>query len=262
MFGDNAWLWCWPGRTAGDGVAYEVSIDDGEWHSMPKGEPQGLHQWELPSHEGRPWYAFFTSSPSSQLNVCRKAHRFRLSAISSYWHTELISTYFTDLEEPKSWPPRDPTEEHAFQLPESPWTYENGSLNPNLRSSGGSARQRRTRLTKHAVEGAASSVPPYHPDYGRNTRDEEHSIDGSTADSVSDDNYDADPRTLPRIRRDSEGYTVRNVDREAMLAQYIEDMTAQEGRYERYVPEPMSESSEEEDEPLRAGGATSVSSSF
>lgn len=89
-------------------------------------------------------------------------------------------------------------------------------------------------------------MPPYHPDYGRAANNDDRSIDGSTADSVSEDDYEADPRNLQRVRRDSEGFAVRPVGREEMLARYIEDMAVQEGRYERYVPEPMSESSGEE----------------
>lgn len=125
-----------------------------------------------------------------------------------------------------SWPPRDPNDERRhnrpFQLPSSPWTYENGSVNPNLRPSNDSLRQRSGQRV--------SSVPPYHPDYR------------GSADDDSDEYDDNVEAPLNRKRLGSEGYEVQPIDREKLLAQFILDQAAQDGRYVAYEPEPHSES--------------------
>ncbi|OJT11197.1 hypothetical protein TRAPUB_12281 [Trametes pubescens] len=135
----------------------------------------------------------------------------------------------------EEWPPRDPQAyvrpeadpNYKFQLPESPWTYENGTLNPGLQPS--TTRRRRSAPTH-------SSVPPYHPDY-------DGDAGGSYPVSESEDEYEEDTVGQPRefVRRGSEGYEVRPIDREGMLRSYIEDRTAEPGRYHLYVPDPPSD---------------------
>lgn len=49
-----------------------------------------------------------------------------------------------------------------------------------------------------------------------------------------------------RVRRGSEGYEVKSVDREEMLRRFVEGRTHEPGRYQRYVPEPSSESEVED----------------
>ncbi|KAL7285081.1 hypothetical protein ACG7TL_000173 [Trametes sanguinea] len=148
----------------------------------------------------------------------------------------------------EEWPPRDPEayvhpEEdppHRFQLPASPWTYENGSLNPALQPS--SARRRKTTPT---AQGPYASVPPYHPDYHNDTNystyDSGSEDDDDDDDGGGEQNNDGVGRPREFVRRGSEGYEVRPINREALLAQYIEDRTAQPGRYNLYVPDPPSE---------------------
>ena len=51
------------------------------------------------------------------------------------------------------------------------------------------------------------------------------------------------------VRRGSEGYEVRPVNREEILRRYIEDQGQEMGRYQTYVPEPESEGSEDLDDP-------------
>lgn len=145
------------------------------------------------------------------------------------------------------WPPEDPAiaiqEEHQqpFSLPDSPWTYENGSLNPNLRPT--SAAKRKAKAKSNNV--LHSSLPPYHPDYvppgpGDTDRFMYSSSSDEDEDGSSGDEYyaeEAPTRPMP-IRRGSEGYEVRPIDREAMLRRYIEGQTAEVGRYNLYVPEP------------------------
>ena len=139
-----------------------------------------------------------------------------------------------------TWPPKDPNAypssdpNHVFTLPESPWTYENGSYNPSLEPSNAARRRRR-----HA------NVPPYHPDY-----EEQAGVDSA---SEPEDALDRWAERQPRVRRGSEGYEVRAIDREEVLRKYIESRGEDVGRYKRYVPEPPSElgsSSEGEKETL------------
>lgn len=46
---------------------------------------------------------------------------------------------------------------------------------------------------------------------------------------------------MPFVRRGSEGYEVRPIDREQLLAEYITDRAQEDGHYRRYVPEPPSD---------------------
>ncbi|KAJ7610808.1 zf-DHHC-domain-containing protein [Roridomyces roridus] len=133
-----------------------------------------------------------------------------------------------DIEEgAQSWPPRDPAEMHdgdpdnEFTLPASPWTYENGSVNPDL--------QPRRR------NNGASSLPPFHPDY--------------QPDGDQDDEYDERIDTSrTRVRRGSEGYEVRPGDREDMLTRYLREVGVEPQKYHRYIPQPDTDS--EDDVPL------------
>ncbi|KAJ7459098.1 zf-DHHC-domain-containing protein [Mycena galericulata] len=146
------------------------------------------------------------------------------------------------------WPPRDPAAmfdegpDKEFVLPESPWTYENGSINPDLQPSNAAIPRRRKRKTN-----GASSLPPYHPDY---------QPDGGDADAYDstddDDDYDEDryvDNSKTRVRRGSEGYEVRPGAREDMLARYLTEIGEKVEKYHRYIPQPDSES-ESDDVPL------------
>ncbi|KAI0050570.1 hypothetical protein FA95DRAFT_1487053, partial [Auriscalpium vulgare] len=139
------------------------------------------------------------------------------------------------------WPPQDPTAvshdpDHKFELPDSPWTYENGSVNPDLKPSSARARRR------HPV----AAVPPFHPDYQQ--------ADDYTSPETSDDDYGSDAgeyaegRLGGMVRRGSEGYEVRQVDREEILRRYVESRGEEAGRYRRYVPDPPSEPDSEPSE--------------
>ena len=126
-------------------------------------------------------------------------------------------------------------------LPDSPWTYENGSLNPDLEPSNARIRTA-SRRRKNAPD--ASSVPPWHPEY-QETRSDHDSL----ASSDGEAEYSFEGRLGGMVRRGSEGYEVLPVDREEILRRYIESRGEEDGRYRRYVPEPPSES-ESEDELL------------
>lgn len=126
-------------------------------------------------------------------------------------------------------------------LSSSPWTYEDESLNPSLKPSNQNGRNARRRR-KHDAAGI-SPLPPYHPDYqeGGNTP-----YEGEEA--VSSDEYSSssEPQIRdPRVRHGSEGFEVRQHDREEMLRQYFEELGEEPGRYLRYIPEPESESDDD-----------------
>lgn len=159
-----------------------------------------------------------------------------------------------------SWPPKDPNPypssdpNHVFTLPESPWTYENGSVNPNLQPTNmarvaSTSRRRRGRPGKREP---ISSVPPYHPDYRPPGDNDAFSDSPPSSDSESLDEEGGLKRPRKLFRRGSEGYEVHAIDREAMLRQYVEDQVHEPGRYNVYVPDPSSASEGEDEIPLAA----------
>ncbi|KAK7063949.1 Palmitoyltransferase PFA4 [Favolaschia claudopus] len=137
----------------------------------------------------------------------------------------------------EEWPPRDPAEvyhedpNHEFILPDSPWTYENGSVNPELQPSNSTSSPRRRKVTPDGT----SSLPPYHPDYRPPEQDES-----------SDDDYGYTDPSRVKVRRGSEGYEVRPAQREDMLARYLLEIGETPQRYHRYIPQPESEDSDED----------------
>ncbi|KIP11142.1 hypothetical protein PHLGIDRAFT_125039 [Phlebiopsis gigantea 11061_1 CR5-6] len=153
----------------------------------------------------------------------------------------------------ESWPPKDPhaypsaDPNHVFTLPESPWTYENGSLNPNLQPSNLTRRASSSRRRRgHTKDGQViSSVPPYHPDY-RPPGDDEDFSDSPPASETSTLAEESQPRRL--VRRGSEGYEVHAIDREGMLQEYVTSQMREPGRYNVYMPDSPSASEDEEDE--------------
>ncbi len=152
------------------------------------------------------------------------------------------------------YPEDDP--DHKFELPASPWTYENGTLNPGLHPTTTTTRRRTAARTK-AAEGPYASVPPYHPDYHRQDSHETYPVDSQSEDDAADgDKYAHQGRPREFIRRGSEGYEVRQINREELLQRYVEDRTTQPGRYQLYVPEASSEpesGSEASDEQIPLG---------
>lgn len=79
-------------------------------------------------------------------------------------------------------------------------------------------------------------MPPYHPDYEPPPDDH-----GDDDDDDDGERYAEYERSHTRVRRGSEGYEVRAIDREGLLAEFIASRAQEEGRYRRYVPEPPSE---------------------
>ncbi|KAG6889989.1 hypothetical protein C0995_012949 [Termitomyces sp. Mi166 len=150
------------------------------------------------------------------------------------------------------WPPNDPTAlhedpEHDLVLPSSPWTYENGDVNPNLEAFNSERRafaRRRKRMNRRAP--GETLLPPYHPDYQEQVDEEFELAD----DESSDDEYDA---RKPLVRTGSEGYEVRPVDREELLHRYLAEIGQQPGRYKYYIPTPDGDSdNSDSDTPLVA----------
>ncbi|KAF9015709.1 palmitoyltransferase PFA4 [Cyathus striatus] len=155
----------------------------------------------------------------------------------------------------QAWPPKDPLIlqseplDHAAVLASSPWTYENGGLNPDLQATNTRYRQSSSRTQTYTTSSVGvSSLPPYHPDYVEN--EAMHVGDASDNDTISISS-DADLfEHADRVRSGSEGYEVRLEEREEMLKQYLQDLGEEPGRYMRYIPEPDTES--DEDIPLHS----------
>jgi palmitoyltransferase ZDHHC6 len=151
----------------------------------------------------------------------------------------------TGIELPQEWPPSDPTERHIeWTQPDTPWTYDNDGPNPALvPSNSHSAQQLRAR--KRGARGV-SAVPPFHPDY-----EPAHDWQGDDDDDDDDERfaeYEDEAGwggTGRHVRRGSEGYEVRAIDRERLLEEHIANRGQEEGYYRRYVPEPASETESE-----------------
>lgn len=82
-------------------------------------------------------------------------------------------------------------------------------------------------------------MPPYHPDY---EPAQEESDDGYHDNDDGDDDGERFAQyEQARVRRGSQGYEVRAIDREQLLAEYIASRGQEAGYYRRYEPEPPSE---------------------
>jgi len=128
----------------------------------------------------------------------------------------------------------------------SPWTYENENLNPSLRPSNSQIRQSPSARRRRNIAGT-SAVPPYHPDY----QDEsQNNYEQDYSDDEDEDSYMEEGAGKIRVRRGSEGYEIRPQGREEMLRRYLEEQGEDPGRYLRYIPQPDSESGEDDDVPL------------
>ena len=176
-----------------------------------------------------------------------------------------------------NWPPQDPASHRygphfddaddddetdhqqgtGFELPSSPWTYENDSLNPELQPSNARHRATQQQLrarnnakAKKAKKGMIANVPPYHPDYIEPSPPSKSAF--GFAEFGNEDEHgsgsDSDAQYYPghRVRRGSEGYEIKQVDREEILRRYIASRGEEVGRYQRYAPEPASESESSE----------------
>jgi palmitoyltransferase ZDHHC6 len=124
--------------------------------------------------------------------------------------------------------------QQPFKLPDSPWTYENGDVNPNLHPSSGTLRAVNGNRNKHQ-QGPVSTLPPYHPDY------EDPAVEGYPSRPYSPDSdleYSEEGYSgAVRIRRGSEGYEVRPINREEMFQEYVQSQINEAGRYQVYEPQ-------------------------
>ncbi|KIK94149.1 hypothetical protein PAXRUDRAFT_828289 [Paxillus rubicundulus Ve08.2h10] len=127
-----------------------------------------------------------------------------------------------------AWPPRDPTleDQKPFKLPDSPWTYENGSTNPTLRPSNSGLEPTNCQPSAQAY---TSALPPYHPDFQHDA----HPFRSCSPES--DTSYEEEYRSV-RVRRGSEGYEVRPINRGDMLREHIRSEMERVGRYHVYEP--------------------------
>ena len=125
-------------------------------------------------------------------------------------------------------------ENHVFNLQKEPWTYGNGSLNPDLHPSPsnsglggrrGSAASRQRQTYQYPGEGEemeeTRAFPPYHPD-NEPRPPYEHFSRPPYADEDEDEYYEDRPQHRQFIRRGSEGYEVRPINREEMIRQYVD----------------------------------------
>jgi len=142
----------------------------------------------------------------------------------------------------------EPDPNYTFSLPPSPWTYQNGSLNPNLEPSNARQRSVSQRRQPAISQGPSSALPPYHPDYNESQANLVYPASDASSSGEEYEEYEDDAfggriaGGAVRVRRGSEGYEVKPIDREAVLERFIESRTHEPGRYNYYDPEPDSES--------------------
>ncbi|KAF9486462.1 palmitoyltransferase PFA4 [Pholiota conissans] len=123
----------------------------------------------------------------------------------------------------------------------SPWTFEDGSLNPALQPSNTALRSANMRYRHQPILGS-SLLPPYHPDYK-----EDDQLDEIPQYS-DDDSYDDQKMELgAHIRQGLEGYEVRTETREEMLQKYLQSLGEQPDRYLQYIPQDDQDSDSNED---------------
>ena len=132
-------------------------------------------------------------------------------------------------------------ENHVFTLPKDPWTYGNGSFNPDLDPNpsandvkerrGSSASRQRHTYPYPGEDGEIDGtypVPPYHPDYDESQRSHGHISRPPYEDEDEDEDdryYEDGPQSRRFIRRGSEGYEVRPINREEMMRQYVDSQS-------------------------------------
>ena len=147
---------------------------------------------------------------------------------------------FTGIERQQVWPPPDPTEYNGgWTQPTSPWTYDHDGPNPTLIPSNSSSAQHLHSRKRDAA--GFPAVPPYHPDYDESVQ---HEYGGGEVDYDDGERFAEHEKVrqrMPFVRRGSEGYEVRPINREQLLAEYITDRAQEDGHYYRYVPEPPSD---------------------
>jgi len=97
-------------------------------------------------------------------------------------------------------------------------------------------------------------VPPYHPDYEPpEDHDHDDDDDGERYAEYERARFSSGGGAA-RVRQGSEGYEVRPINREGLLAEFIASRGQEEGHYRRYVPEPPSEP-DDDSESSREEGA-------
>ena len=122
-------------------------------------------------------------------------------------------------------------ENHEFTLQKDPWTYGNGSFNPDLhpgssksglRERGGSTVSRQRHAYQYPGEGGEMDGTP---DHDKSRLPYEHFSRPPYADEGEDEDdryYEDRPQRRQFIRRGSEGYEVRPIDRGEMLRRYVD----------------------------------------
>lgn len=184
-----------------------------------------------------------------------------ISPLRSIVHSNCIADafpYFPDPASQQDWPPQDPYDIPRAPAVESPWTYGDEALNPTLQPSNAYRRAQNAR--------GRSNVPPYHPAYRPpesswvrdDSDDERHTPSTPSRHSPYDEDYsdyEMEPGG-PRVRRGSEGFEVREQSREEILQRYLASRGEEAGRYKRYVPEPDTESEDENEDGTFLNGHT------
>lgn len=210
ILGSNPLLWCCPTVPVGNGLKFQLSVGTGELRNVSA----SIWYW------GESWDKGHCIPTLDSVSICDAFYD-----LHNNWYTSFLSS----VRDVEAWPPRDPALEHQkpFQLPDTPWTYENGDFNPALRPSNARSRPIDERPS---TRGYTSALPPYHPDFEHDT----YPLQSHSAETDSD--LEEEHQGL-RVRRGSEGYEMRPINREEMLREYIQSEVERAERYQVYQPE-------------------------
>ncbi|KAG9087432.1 Palmitoyltransferase [Ceratobasidium sp. 370] len=238
VLGERAWLWCWPQRMRGSGLSFPVAegTDRDRDHGSSMRHENGWSSTDADIDEGG------TSGSRGGARLRAVEEEGEIASFAFRPALDCILTLLSPFSDPDIqfvWPPKEPgiykdrslAAASALQsrLQGSPWTYGNDGPNPALRTRN------------------QSNHPPYHPAYQppRNDSNDpdrqfDHEYDDSTSSSPSraSSDYDVD-QSLGRdvrMRRGSEGWEVRPMTNEEIVARYARSRGIQRAEDEEVVP--------------------------
>ncbi|KAG8680641.1 Palmitoyltransferase, partial [Ceratobasidium sp. 395] len=245
VLGERVWLWCWPQRMRGSGLSFPVAEGTGKWiefhkdrdrdHGSSTRHENGWSSTDADVDEG----GTSGSRGGGRLRAVEEEGEMALS--TPQFALDFILTLVSLCLDPDVqyvWPPKEPgiykdrslAAASALQdrLKGSPWTYGNDGPNPTLR-----ARNQ-------------SDHPPYHPSYQPQNdsndpdRQFDHEYDDSTNSSPSraSSDYDVDQSSVRdvRVRRGSEGWEVRPMTNEEIVARYTRSRGIHSAEDEEVAP--------------------------
>ncbi|KAG8986071.1 Palmitoyltransferase [Tulasnella sp. 427] len=286
ILGSNPLLWCWPAVMKGDGLRFPVAAGTGKWiefyrqpqdssaapmtddrieeHMPPIDDVSSsrVHYDAPPYAGGVPVHGYGQSVLPSGIENDTSRLEARHGVIGGPGGSLLRCRVDVNPEVQDIWPPKDPAQYNERIGPrfmgDSPFTYGNG-FNPNLEASNSQLRSRH-RTSRRAAEAEdednerLSTSTPSRESFSSNEYPNHSTNQGDGYTDGEEDDDNALISGSVRVRRGSEGWEVRPLNKEEIIARYVatrrledesvqplrdppSDPIQQPGRYNRYVPE-------------------------